>query len=324
MRLAVTCALLCCFTSFPVLAQTSWQPSRPVEFIVGTAPGSGPDTTARQLQEILRAKKLVPTPVTVMNRTGGGGAIGWAYLNTHPADGHYIMLAAGNLSVAHLTGAATISDRDLTIIALLFQEYMGVAVRAESPIRNGRDLIERLKADPGAASLAVSSVAGSATHIAAALALKAGGVEIRKVRTVVFDSVGRSVSAMLGGHVDFAAGSLNQMLGHARAGRVRIIGYTAPRRLGGELAAVPTWREQGADMEFSNYRGIAGPKGMTPAQIAYWEQVFAEVDRDERWRADLEKSQMDRDFQRSDGARRYLDRIAGPIRSTLDDLGLLK
>ena len=77
-------------------------------------------------------------------------------------------------------------------------------------------------------------------------------------------------------------------------------------------------------MDFSNYRGIAGPKGMTAAQLAYWEQVLAELDRDERWRADLEKNLMDRDYQPSVAARRFLERIAVPIRATLDELGLLK
>ena len=305
-------------------AQGNWQPTRPVELVVGTGPGSAPDSTARLIQEVLRAKKLTTTPVTVMNRPGGGGALGWSYLNSRAGDAHYIMLAAGNLSVAHLTGAATIGERDLTIIAMLFHEYVALSVRTESPLKSGRELLDKLKADPASASLAVSSVAGSTTHIAAAFALKAGGVDLKKLRTVVFDTSGKSISAALGGHVDVAASSLTEALGHARGGRTRILGYTAPRRLGGELAKIPTWREQGADMDFSNYRGIAGPKGMTAAQLAYWEQVLAELDRDERWRADLEKNLMDRDYQPSVAARRFLERIAVPIRATLDELGLLK
>lgn len=304
--------------------QSAWKPERAVEIVVGTAAGSAPDRTARLIQDILRTKKLLSVPTTVMNRAGGGGALGWAFLNQHPGDGHYIMIAAGNLSVAHLTGASTISFRDLTTIAMLFHDYVVMSVRADSPIKDGRDLLERLKKDPASASLAVSSVSGSATHIAAVLALKNGGVEIRKVRTIVFDSLGKSFSAVLGGHVDVAAGSLTQSLAQARAGKVRIIGYSAPRRLGGELAAIATWREQGSDMEFSNYRGIVGPRGMSAPQINYWENVFAELDKDDNWRADVERNHMDREFMGSEAMKKYLEKLAVPIRSVLDELGLVK
>ncbi len=317
-------ALAALLLPLTIFAQPTWKPERAVEIVVGTAAGSAPDRTARLIQEILRGKNLMTVPTTVMNRIGGGGAIGWAHLNQHAGDGHYVMVAAGNLSVAHLTGAATISHRDLTPIALLFHEYVVMSVRADSPVKDGRDLLARLKKDPASMSLAVSSVAGSATHIAAALALKAGGVDVKKIRTVVFDSAPKSLSAVMGGHVDIAAGSMTQSLAQARAGRTRIVGYSAPRRLGGALAEVPTWREQGADMHFSNYRGIVGPRDMSAAQIAYWENAFAEVDKDERWRADIEKNLFDREFLRAAAARKYLDELATPIRAVLDDLGLLK
>jgi putative tricarboxylic transport membrane protein len=292
--------------------------------VVGTAPGSAPDTMARLIEDIVRSKRLLPTPMTIINRTGGGGAIGWAYLNQHPGDGHYLMVAAGNLSVAHLTGGSKISDRDLTPICLLFQEYIALSTRADSPIKDGRDLIERLRKDPGSVSLAVSSVAGSTVHIAAALALKAAGVDIRKVRTVVFDSAGKSIAAMLGGHVDVAAGSLTQSLTQFRTGKARILGVTAPKRGTGELASIPTWREQGSPMEFSNYRGIVAPRGLSESQVAYWEGVFASIDQDEKWRAALAKNQIEPDFHRSRQAREYLDGLSAPIRSVLAELDLGK
>lgn len=305
-------------------AQPAWKPERAVEIVVGTAVGSAPDRTARLMQDILRSKKLLAVPSTVMNRTGAGGALGWAFLNQHPGDAHYVMIAAGNLSVAHLTGASTISYRDLTTIAMLFHEYVAFTVRADSPLKDGRELLAQLRKDPASASIAVSSVTGSATHIAAALALKAGGVDIKKMRTVVFDSAGKSMSAVLGGHVDVVAGSLSISLAQVRNGKARIVGYSAPRRLTGALADISTWRELGADMEFSNYRGIVAPRGLTAAQIGYWEALFAEVDKDEQWRADLEKNNLDREYLRSDAARKYLDKLSVPIRAVLDDLGLLK
>jgi putative tricarboxylic transport membrane protein len=310
--------------SEPVLAQVGWKPERAVEIVAGTAPGSAPDRMARVIQEILREKDTVPVATTVMNRPGAGGAKAWAYLNQHPGDAHYLMIAAGNLSVGYLTGTSSLSDRDFTPVCLLAHEYIALSVKADSPIKDGKDLLERLRKDPGALSLGVSSVAGSTTHIGGALVLKNAGVNIRKVRTVVFDAAGRSMTAMLGGHVDVVAGSISISLAQLRNGKTRILGYSAPRRLGGELAQIPTWREQGIDVEFSNYRGIIGPKGWAPAQTSYWGGVFADLDRDARWRADLAKNHLEQDFRHSRETRKYWDELGAPIRSILDDLGLLK
>ena len=71
----------------PAAAQAPWKPDRPVEIIVGTDPGSGNDRSARTLQKIWRNNKLVEVAVTVVNRPGGFGAVGWSLLNTHPRSG---------------------------------------------------------------------------------------------------------------------------------------------------------------------------------------------------------------------------------------------
>lgn len=318
------CAVATMLSVGAALAQASWKPDRAVEIISGTAPGSAPDRMARVIQEILRGSPAVPVPTTVVNRPGAGGARGWVYLNQNAGDGHYLMIAAGNLSVGYLMGTSSLSYRDFTPISLLAHEYIALSVKADSPIKDGTDLIERLRKDPGSLSLGVSSVAGSTTHIGGAWVLKAAGVDLRKVRTVVFDSAGKSMTAMLGGHVDVVAGSMSISLGQLRNGTTRILGYSAPRRLGGELAQIPTWREQGIDVSFSNYRGIMGPGQLSAAQVGYWEQVFRDVDRDERWRADLEKNHLDRDFMTSQETRKYWDGLSTPIRAIISDLALLK
>jgi putative tricarboxylic transport membrane protein len=307
------------------LGQSAWKPDRTVELITGSGVGSAPDQMIRTIQEVIGSAELLPVPTTVLNRTGGSGALGWAYLNKHPGDGHYIMLAAGTLSVGSHTGSTTISYRDLTAIALLAHEYIAFAIRADSPIKDGRDLIEQLKKDPTSVSFGTSSVAGSMNHLAVAVVLAAAGVDFRRVRVAIFDGAGKTAVAMLGGHVDVAVGSTTVALTHLRTGKARIIGYTAPRRLGAELAKIPTWQEQGlSDVDFSNYRGIIGPRGMTNAQVAYWEDVFARLDKEEKWRAYLEKSRIERDFRGGRETRQYWDNLDKTIKPVIKDLGLLK
>ncbi len=167
-------------------------------------------------------------------------------------------------------------------------------------------------------------MAGGANHVAAGLVFRTAGVDVKKIRTVVFDSAGKVMTATLGGHVDIAATSITAALRQVQAGKVRVLGVTAPRRLGGELAQFPTWREQGADVEFSNYRGFIGPPGLSAAQVAYWEGVLAQLDRDESWRAHLEKTQLARQLINGRDARKYMDDLAVPLKAVLADLELLK
>ncbi len=307
----------------PAAAQT-WKPDRPVEFISGSAAGNSVDIMLRTVARIAQEKRYVEVPVNVMNRPGGGNTVAWNYLNSHAGDGHYLMVANFNLSAGHLTGTSTFSYRDFTPVCLLFDEYVAFVVKADSPIKDGRDMIARLRKDPSSLSLSFSSVAGGANHIAAGLVFKSAGVDVRKVRTVVFDSASKAVTAMLGGHVDIVSASASVPVSHLKAGTVRVIGVTSPRRLGGVYADVPTWREQGADMAFNNYRGIMGPKGMTPAQVAYWERALASVDKDETWRANLERYHWVANFTNGRDTRKYWDDLSVQVRATLDDLGLLK
>jgi putative tricarboxylic transport membrane protein len=301
-----------------------WKPQQPVEVIVGSAAGSSPDTMARMIQRIWQEKRLLEVPATVVNRVGGGNTIAWNFLNQKQGDGHVVMVSNINLSAGHLTGTTTWSYRDFTSLGILFHEYIALSVLVDSTIKDGKDLLARLKKDPASASLGVSSVAGGANHIAAGLAFRTAGIDVKKVRTVVFDSAGKVMTATLGGHVDIAATSITAALRQVRAGKVRVLGVSGPRRLGGEMAQFPTWREQGADMEFSNYRGFIGPAGLSAAQVSYWEGVLAGLDRDEGWRAYLEQNQLDRRLMNGQQARKYMEDLSAPLKAVLGDLGLLK
>ncbi len=305
-------------------AQTPWKPQRPVELIVGSAAGNSNDLMLRLIAQIAQEKRLLDVPMNVMNKPGGGNTIAWNYLNQHASDGHYLMMANLNLSVGHLTGTTTFSYRDFTPVCLLYDEYVVFVVRNESPIKTGRELLERLKKDPGSLSMAFSSVAGGANHIAAGLAFKAAGIDIKKVRPVVFDSAGKAITATLGGHVDFVSASASSAVSHLKAGTVRVISISAPSRIAGVFADVPTFREMGANTSFSNYRGLIAGKNLPPNQLAWWEQFFATLDKDPAWRTNLDKNSWEPNYTNSRDTRKYWDELDTQMRGTLDDLGLLK
>jgi putative tricarboxylic transport membrane protein len=322
--LVVPCALASLSIAAGDAHAQSWKPTQPVEIIVGSAAGSSPDSMARMIQKIWQDKRTGEVPASVVNRVGGGNSIAWNFLSQRAGDGHYLMISNINLSAGHLTGTGSHSYRDFTSLGILFHEYIALSVRIDSPIADGKDLLARLRKDPGAASLAVSSVAGGANHIAAGLVFRTAGIDVRKVRTVVFDSAGKVLTAALGGHVDIAATSVTAALRQVQAGKVRVLGVTSPSRLGGELAQFPTWREVGSDIDFSNYRGMIGAPGLSAAQVAYWEGVLAQLDKDPSWQAYVDKNQLERRLMNGREARAYKDRLDGELRTILGELGLLK
>src|ERR1700730_5866516 len=88
LRLVTLCAALVT-AAVPSAHAQAWKPAKPVEIVVGSAPGGSPDVMARLVQNLLPAMALVPTS-TVVNKPGAGNTIGWAYLNQRAGDGHYI------------------------------------------------------------------------------------------------------------------------------------------------------------------------------------------------------------------------------------------
>ena len=98
----------------------------------------------QRLREVLAA----PWAVSVMNKPGGGGAIGLAYLNQHQGDGHYILTTSPTILSNHIVGTTKQTYTDVEPVAQLFSEYVGFAVKTDSSIKDARDLLERLRKDP--------------------------------------------------------------------------------------------------------------------------------------------------------------------------------
>ena len=302
----------------------SWQPEKNVEIVINTAPGSGQDATGRLIQKILQERKAVPTSLTVVNKPGGGGAIAYGYLNQHPGDGHFVSIASKSLLTNHISGRATVTYTHLTPLAILFEEYITVAVKADSPIRSGRELLDRLKKDPGAVSFGVATSLGNPNHQGVAMAMKDAGIDLRKTKTAVFQSGGNAITALLGGHVDVVPGSVGLMRKHLQAGSVRLIAVASPQRLAGAFAQVPTWKEQGANAIVSNWRGMIGPGGMTAAQTAYWDNALKQLTQSEAWKKELETNNWADEYKSSAETRKYMDGEYAELKGFLTELELAK
>jgi putative tricarboxylic transport membrane protein len=302
----------------------AWTPERPIEIVAPSGAGGTTDRTARVVARILTQHKLVDVPVNVVNKPGGSGTIGLNYVNQHPGDGHTIIIATTGSISNHILGLIPYNHTSFTPLAMLFDEYLSVSTRADSPIASGRDLIERLRKDPQSASIGISTSIGGGNHTTLMVALKAGGVDIKRVKTAVFQGGAATTTALLGGHVDAINTAPGNMVAHFRSGKLRPLAVSGPHRLGGVFSTVPTWKEQGVNAVSSSWRGLMGPRGMTPGQVAYWDRVLAALVKTEDWKKDLQENFWDEGYLGAAATRQRLDEEYAEFKAILTDLGVSK
>ena len=320
-RVLLTLAL--CAAAAIAQAQ-GWSPSRNVEIIVGSAPGGSNDKTARAVEHALVENKLVPTTISVVNKPGGGSSIAFTYVSQHAGDPHTLLVGTTALLTNHITGRSKLSHKDFTPIALLFQDYVVFTVNANSPIKDGKDLVARLKADPQSVAIGFATALGSHNHIAAGLLMKAIGGNVRDLKPVAFKGSSLAITNLLGGHIDLVTTAAGNAAAHVEAGRLRVVGVAAPRRFGGALADVPTWKEQGVDLVYGGFRSIVGPKGLSSDQVAFWESALRQASKTPKWQADLKKNYWSDDFTVGAEFAKELDANYAAMKSVLVDLGLAK
>lgn len=305
-------------------AAADWKPKQNVEIVVPTSPGAGLDTFARLIQRLLTGNKLIEVPATVVNKPGGGGALGAAYLTQNPGDGHYLMMANPPLMATHIMGRNPLNYTDTTPLAILTVEATVFAVRADSPLKTAKDLADRLKAGPASITMAFANAVGNHNHIALAQVVKGVGANVKNMKVVIFSGSGEATTALLGGHVDVVNSSPSALLGRFETGAIRILAVTAEQRLGGPFSAIPTWKELGINAVTTGWRAVVGPKGMSEEQIRYWDGVFARMVQLPEWKQYLEKGQVENAYLNARDAGKRLDAEFKELSVVLRELGLAK
>ena len=309
----------------PVIAQGAGALTKPIELIAPASPGGGWDTTARVLAGALQEEKIASTPITVVNKAGGSGVVGWNYMNQHAPDGHFVAMSSTVIHANELLGRTTMSLADVTPIAMLTTEWHAVVVGQNSPVTSGKDLMEKLKQDPASLSIGIGLGVGNDDYRSFMKAAKAAGVDVTKLkRIVIFPSGKELMVAILGGHVDVISTGLSEIVEQHRADKVRIVGISAPKRLEGADADLPTWNEQGIDGTFGHWRGLFGPKGMSAEQLKQWDDMIAKVVKTKTWKEGIAKNGWDDAYMPSAEYKAFLEKENQSFTATFNELGILK
>lgn len=261
------------FMTNTIRAQAGWVPTREVEFVIPFAVGGGADLLARVIHKIITDEKLVPVPVTLNNRPGGGGAVGLGYVASRKAaDPHTIILVNGTTQITPILNPAA---RTLTEIRpsmnVMLDDFL-LFVKGDAPWKDAREFVAAAKARP---PKSIAFATGGTTDVMAITVFtKATGVEFN---TLNFNSGGEALTQLLGGHVQACMGNPLEFMGHLQSKAVKALGLFRDSRFTA-LPEVPTMKEQGIEApNFQMWRGLATPRGTPDAPALYWEGVFAKV-----------------------------------------------
>jgi putative tricarboxylic transport membrane protein len=267
-------ARLLVLLAVPVCASAQgWKPTKDVEFVIPFGLGGGADLMARVIHKIIVEEKLVPVPIALVNKPGGGGAAGIGYVSaSRKGDPHTLILINGSTQITPILNPQAKTLTEVKPVTNLMLDDFLLFVRAEAPWKTAADFVKDAKSKP-AKSVAFAT-GGTTDVMAVAVLSKSTGVQYN---TVSFNSGGEALTALLGGHVQASMGNPLEFMGQMQGGKIRALGVVRDKRFPG-LKDVPTFQEQGIKTpNFQMWRGIAIPKGAPDAAAAYWAGVMTKV-----------------------------------------------
>jgi len=288
-----------CVAALPAGAQE--YPSKPIEVVVGAAPGGGTDMIARAVADV--APKYVGQPLVVVNKVGAAMVIAAQYVATSKPDGYTLNVAGGSETVAvpHFRSVPYDPINDFEPIIRFIIERVGFYVKADSPWKSMKDFVADAKQNPDKYSYAHAGVGG--IHHATMLAVeKRAGI---RLTAVPHKGGAENLAALAGGHVSMAIASPNEAYALVQSGRVRPLANASAKRAPNE-PDTPTLREMGIDVYIENQKGFVFPKG-TPAPIVQkLHDNLRKVFDDPQFKANAEKLNLELAYLNGEDFRKAL------------------
>ncbi len=284
-------------------------------------PGGGWDQTARSIQESMVASGAAGS-VQVENVGGAGGTVGLAqFVDRKKGDGTALMVSGLVMVGAILTNQSPVTLDQVTPIARLTGEYEVIVVPGSSDIQSLDQLIEKLKADPGAVAWAGGS-AGGTDHILVGLIAKAVGADPTKINYVPYSGGGEALAAIMGGHVAAGVSGYGEFAGQIASGDLKALAISSPERVPG--IDIPTLMEQGVDVELANWRAVMAPPELDDAERTTLLAAVDQMAKSEHWQSTLKQRDWMDLYLPGDEFAAYLAKQNTDIDAVLRDIGLVQ
>ena len=294
-------------------------PVRGLQVIVPNSPGSGYDTTARAAVKAMEDAELARS-VEVSNVAGAGGTVGLQRVVNEKGNGDLLLQMGLGLVGATYTNKSKATLKETTPIARLIQEAEVVVVPKDSPYQTLSDLIAAWKADPGKVPAGGASAPGGPDHLSLMLLAQKAGVAPKDVNYVSYDGGGELMTALLGSKVAFGATGTGEVVEQAKSGKVRVLAVTSAQRVPDVEA--PTLKEAGVDLEFTNWRGLVAPPGISDDDKAKLIGLVEKMRNSQQWKDALAKHGWTDAYLSGDAFAAFLESEQQRVQQVLGELGL--
>ena len=311
--LATVAIILLGISSGSVLAGD--YPAESIEMVAWASPGGGSDRMCRAFAKSIEG--LLPEKIYVVNKKGGGGSVGMAYVQSKAANGYTLLGVTNNLVFTPLTKPdLKYSAKDFTPIIMWGFDAKGIAVAANGPYKTIDDLVDAAKQEPGEVKIGTFGL-GTDDHITGYLLGSEAGT---KFGFVPFDSGGEQLAALLGGHIGATIAEVQEVRGQVDAGKVRILAVATEQRLDG-LPEVPTLKEKGWNVVVPKFRGLVVKKGTPPEAVNYLISRSLMAIQTPTFKNYLEKSMIEPNFLVGEGFAKLIQNQEKTFGKVLKELG---
>ncbi|RYF74762.1 MAG: tripartite tricarboxylate transporter substrate binding protein [Comamonadaceae bacterium] len=309
------------------IAQT-WEPTKPVEFVVPAGTGGGADQMARLIQGIVIKYKLMKEPLVVVNKSGGAGAEGFLAVKGEKGDPHKIIVTLSNLFTTPLATGVPFNWRDMTPVSMMALDQFILWVNAEAPYKTAKEYIDATKA-AGPSKMKMGGTGSKQEDQILTVGLeKATGT---KFIYVPFKGGGEVAVQLVGKHLDSTVNNPIEAVAQWRAGQLRPLcvfdakrlTYTAKVTDKQSWSDIPTCKEAGVGAEYTMLRGIFMAPGVTPAQVAFYENMLKKVRETAEWKDYMEKGAFNQTAMTGEDFNKWLGSAEMKHRELMKDAGFL-
>ncbi len=297
----------------------SAQPLTGLRFMVPNTAGSGYDTTARAAAKVMDDIKATSN-VEVFNLAGAGGTVGLSRVVSEKGSGKLLMMMGLGVVGAQYTNKTDAKLDQTTPIAKLIEESGAIVVAKDSPYTSIEQLVEAWKKDPKSMAVGGGSSPGGPDHLLPMQLADTVGVDPKQVNFISYDGGGDLLPAILGGKVAFAASGYGEFLDQVEAGQVRVLATSGAARV--EAVKAPTLKESGIDLEFTNWRGVVAPPGISDGDKAALVSAVTAMHDSPEWKEVLTKNGWTDAFVTGDEYATYMAEQTKRVEDVLTTLGL--
>jgi putative tricarboxylic transport membrane protein len=290
-----------------------------LKILVGTAPGGGFDQTARTAAKAMEDARLARN-VEVQNLPGAGNTIALQRLVNEKGNGKVMQQMGLGLVGGVYTNKSEATLDQTTPVARLTEEPEIVVVDKESPYQSFEQLLSAWKADPGKVSVGGGSSPGGPDHLAPMLIAQTAGIDPKSVNYVSYDGGGELLAAVIGGQVKFGVTGVGETKDQIEAGEVRALAITSAERVQGLDA--PTLKEQGVDLEFTNWRGWVAPPELSEEDKQTLLDLATGMHDSQQWKDALATNGWTDAFMVGDEYAAFLKAEDQRVAAVLNQLGL--